>query len=485
MTSNKDVFFKGVSIQTIITFVMGALEIAVFAIMSRLLSKEDFGYFAALTGIMTICTSISEAGMGAAIIQKKDASSYFISTAFTISWIFGFLGTIIVFAFAKQISILIADENLVIPLKIMSINIFLACIASVRRSSLLKNLEFKKVGTLNVISYTISSMIGIGFALLNYGLYAIVLISVLNLLIFNLLLYSKKDHIPSFRIDKNEVKGISSYGGWLTLSVIVNNITQQMDRLCLSRWLSVTALGSYNRPAGFVSNIAQKINGIFDTVLFPMLSGIQDNNTKVQEIFNRAIALLNSFSIVLFAVFFFNARLIITLFFGEQWLELVPILQIVSVYIIFNIDSRLVDCFFRSLAMVDIGFRLRVISTVFTFIFLYLGSRYGIIGVAISLVSANVLSVLIKVAVLTIKIRCNILKITVSWLKAWIPIIPLCIIGLPFLYANVNNICLMILFAITFSCVIFIEFIIFPDIIGIEYKKNVYPIIKKRIKNES
>ena len=71
MEDKKTTFFKGVSIQTIITALMGVLEILVFAIMSRLLSKEDFGYFAALTGIMTICTSITEAGHGASIIQKK------------------------------------------------------------------------------------------------------------------------------------------------------------------------------------------------------------------------------------------------------------------------------------------------------------------------------------------------------------------------------------------------------------------------------
>ena len=89
MTGNKSKFFKGVSVQSAITITIGLMELIVFSLMSRLLSKSDFGYFAALSGITTICTSLTEAGLGSAIIQKKDASISFIQTAFSLSWIFG------------------------------------------------------------------------------------------------------------------------------------------------------------------------------------------------------------------------------------------------------------------------------------------------------------------------------------------------------------------------------------------------------------
>ena len=63
--------FKGLSTQTLITIIMGVLEITYFAIMSRLLTKSDFGYFAAISAVMAICMSLSDAGLGSAVIQKK------------------------------------------------------------------------------------------------------------------------------------------------------------------------------------------------------------------------------------------------------------------------------------------------------------------------------------------------------------------------------------------------------------------------------
>ena len=59
--SKTDTFLKGVSITTVFTIATGVLGIVYFAVMSRLLTKADFGYFAALTGVMTVISSIADA----------------------------------------------------------------------------------------------------------------------------------------------------------------------------------------------------------------------------------------------------------------------------------------------------------------------------------------------------------------------------------------------------------------------------------------
>ena len=89
-TSRTSTFLKGLSVQTVFTFIMAVLEIVVFALMSRLLSKTDFGYFAALAGVMTIFQSISEAGLGAAVIQKKiqRRNSYLLRFTLVLDWEF-------------------------------------------------------------------------------------------------------------------------------------------------------------------------------------------------------------------------------------------------------------------------------------------------------------------------------------------------------------------------------------------------------------
>ena len=119
MESNFQKTIKGFSSQTIVTLVTGIIEIAVFSIMSRILTKKDFGYYAVLTSIIVIFQSISEAGIGSYVIQKKKANRDYINTAFTISIIFGIIFTIILILSAKPISTFIIDESLKIPLIIL------------------------------------------------------------------------------------------------------------------------------------------------------------------------------------------------------------------------------------------------------------------------------------------------------------------------------------------------------------------------------
>ena len=472
--------FKGLSIQTLVTIIMGVLEITYFAVMSRLLTKTDFGYFAAIGGVMAICMSLSDAGLGSAVIQKKDASDKHVSTAFSLSCIMGGVFSVLLFFLSPYIAVLIADDTLTLPLQIMSSTIFMHSLISVGNALLYRKLNFKRIGINSVCSYFLSSCIGVILAYNGFGLMSIILANILYSVFILIFLFGFCVKFPRWGIYKEETKGIVSFGGWLTIGVILNNISHQLDKLVLSKWLSVEALGAYNRPAGFVSTISTKINGIFDTVLFPMLADMQDNKEKVKTVFLRAISLLNSFSVILAITFLFNAELIINIFFGAEWSNIIPIMQIVSLSIIFNIDGRLVDCFFRSLNYVKLGTELRFLGAILTLVCLYIGAQYGIIGVAWGLFISNVSLIIIKMIALCLRIQSNLFEMFKCWLFAWKPaIIPglmgVVYLGLP--HSTLTN----LLFAVLYGVIILVEFLFFPKIVGGEYCLSVYPMIKKII----
>ena len=97
--NTSDKFIRGISIQTLVSISNAITQVIVFAILSRLLSREDFGYYAALMGITLIFYAISDAGIGSAVIQKKELEAHYESTAFTLSLILGLLIGIIFFFF--------------------------------------------------------------------------------------------------------------------------------------------------------------------------------------------------------------------------------------------------------------------------------------------------------------------------------------------------------------------------------------------------
>lgn len=478
-TSRTSTFLKGLSVQTVFTFIMAVFEIVVFALMSRLLSKTDFGYFAALAGVMTIFQSISEAGLGAAVIQKKDPTEKFISTAFYLSLGLGILGSFIVFVLAPWLAEVVADNTLVLPFRIMAFTILINCFVSMGNAQLYRKLEFKRLSINTLISYLLASVIGLLLAYCNFGIYAIMAYTALHSVFTCLILYLSTARIPKLVFDKKEVKGIVSYGGWLTLSVISYKISQQLDKLIIPRSLSIEALGAYNRPAGFTLNTANKIQNIFDAVLFPMLSDLQDKKEQVLGVFYRAIGLLNSFSVILSVIFFFNSELIITIFFGKEWLDLVPVMRIVSFTIIFYVDSQLVDCFFRSLNLVKYGFYMRFFALFWTLIALIIGVQFGIVGVAVSLAIANISIILLKVALLSYKVGADYRKVVCRWIVSWKPGIVPVLIGTIFVIFIPKIIITEVVFAAFMGIVIFLEFIIYPQMVSQEYVKTISPMLNR------
>lgn len=482
-SSKTDTFLKGISVTSIFTIASGILGLLYFAIMSRILSKADFGYFAALTGVMVIVSSIADAGLGSAIIQKKDADKSFVSTAFTMSLVLGIIFTLLLFFLAPWISNLVADDFLTKPLRIISITLLFNSFVSIANAELYRALKFKKIGTIRFVSNILNTALSVLLALRGYGIYAMISYVTFGPISLFLLLFATGSKFPKFGYNKKYASGIFSFGGWLTLSVICNSVATYIDRLVLPKLTSVEVLGAYTRPASFTNNLTGTLTDIMDKVLFPMLSDIQDDKDAAIIVFYRAVELLNAFSIILGCVLFFNAELIIRIFFGIEWLELVPVMRVVSLTSVFFIDTQLVDCFFRSLDFVKTGFFIRLFALFWNLFCIYWGAKHGVMGIAISLAIANISVIVLKMLVLNKKLgaskRIMFTKWIISWKAALLPV--LLGTGYLLLFHNSTTIWLNIIFAVVSGIVIVLEILFVPSLLGEEYTKSLYPKLTRKL----
>ena len=347
--SNIQKAVKGISSQTLVTVMLGLVEIISFSIMSRLLSVQDFGYYAAMSAILVVFNSFAETGIGSAIIHRKDVDQKFINNAFTLALFFGVIISLALFFLSDYLAKLVVDESMGLPLKLMSLTILCHCMTSPYISVLHKKLKFMTIGYINLISLVVTTIIAIILAYKGFGYYAIIA-KVVTASIITLILSATISKVKfSLAWDKNVIKSIWNYSGWLMASVIFRNFSQQADRLLMSKLLSVEMLGSYNRPKEFIDQISSKVNGIFDTALFPILSSIQDNVASLQRSLSKSIYYLNLLSVYLTVAFIYNSELIIQIFFGNEWMHLTLVFQLLCIAIIFNIDGRLSDCYLRSL----------------------------------------------------------------------------------------------------------------------------------------
>lgn len=480
-TSNSHKVLKGISSQTLVTIVLGVVEIVSFSIMSRLLTKQDFGYYAAISAIVTIFACFSDAGIGAAIIQRKGPTKRFIDNAFTLSLLFGSVVSFVLFASAGVLATTITDGSMTFSLQLMSITLLLNCLNSVNVSIMYRRLQFLQVGMINLISLVVTTIVAVVLAMKGYGYYAIitkaVMASVLTLILSTI--FAKTRY--SLALDSETFKQIFGFSGWLMASGLFRNLAHDIDKVLMSRLLSVASLGAYNRPKDFINQISTKLNGIFDTALFPVLSGIQDDKEKICRAFNQSLYFMNMFAMLLTLFFAVNSELIIRIFFGNQWMVLNTVTIVLSFMVLFNIDGRLADCFLRSLGMTKQQFYFRIFETVTNLVAVVVGAKWDILGVAIAMVISNTLLKQLKLLYVAKKIGETYIHVFCVIAKSWqfsIILIPICVSALIFLpHSMMGNIILITLFGL----ISILLFVLFPDLVGKQYKESAYIKIREKI----
>lgn len=470
------------SSQTVVTIILGIVEIVSFSIMSRILSQEDFGYYAAITAITTVFASFSETGIGAAIVQRKELTKQYTDNAFTLSLLFGAFIAFALIILSRPLSSAVLNESMMLPLMLMSITLFCNCLTSVNNSIMQRKLQFLRMGLINLIALVITTIVAVILAVKGLGYYAILAKAILTSIITLVLSYIGAQQKYSLALDRSTFKTIFGFSGWLMASVFFRNFAQQIDKLLMGRLLSVDSLGAYNRPKEFINQISSKVEGIFDTALFPVLSGIQDDNERIKNAYLRSYYYINIFAVVMTLGFVVNAEFIIRLFFGVNWMNLLLTFQILSCVLIFSADGRLADCYLRSLGWTKQQFYFRIVEVILKIIGLIIGYSWEIIGVAVSFVITTLISIIIKNIYISIRIGISTTDTAKTLFDSWrivVFMLPILIFALNLLP---HTLCGEIAVLVLYMTLLAIAFIALPSIVGERYKNEIYGALIKRIK---
>ena len=464
---------RGFGSQTLIVIGIGVVNLLYFSIMSRLLNKEDFGYFAIINAITTILDEISTSGLGSAIIQRKTVNKKFFHCAFTLSLIIGLFFTSLLFLSANKLSHLyVGGTTLIIGFKIISITFLSHNITSSIRALYIRKMYFFRYGCYQLSALIISCVIGVLLAFNKFGFLSIIIASTVSPFLLAVFLVIINREELGVSLKKSFVSEILSYGGWLTASGIVRSIYDQLDKLITTNWIHVSLLGAYNRPVGFISQVSGQINGVFDTVLFPILSSNQDNTQKLRNAYMVCTELIFVPATIIAFCFALSSHLLISIFLGEKWLDLVPVFQIASISMVFMFYNRIGDCFFRSMGIVKDYFMVRVVICVFSVICIYIGCKNGIMGLVISVLSARLIESLFKTFFFSKKLGLNVISLTFKVLQVcMVPIVLFVILFL--LMGNQTSIWSDCISLSLFVVCLAVSIKIYPSILGKSFNKYI------------
>ncbi|GAA3995404.1 lipopolysaccharide biosynthesis protein [Hymenobacter fastidiosus] len=385
----------GVKWTTAATVTNAVLQVGYSALMARLLSPAAFGLVALAGVVLRFGTYFAQMGMEQAIIQKPELSATDVRAAFTSSLLLGAVFAGLLAVGAPLAASLVRQPEVLPVVRVLAISIFLTGLNATALSLLRRQMRFRTLAIIEVISYVLSyAGLGLVLAWQDYGVWALVGATLGQGLLITVLSYGAVRHSVRLLFSWAAYRPLVAYGSRMSAISFVEFINGSLDTVLIGRLLGATALGIYSRGWMLVGLPVYLLTTSVAKVAFPSFSQVQADRPKLRRVYLSSITLIAALVMPICAGAAVAAPEIVEVLLGPKWGAAVPILRIISFAFALSLVTMFAGIVCDATATLLPKLALNV-ATMLILTGLFFGlSPYGLRGVAAAVVLGEVVRTL-------------------------------------------------------------------------------------------
>lgn len=304
------------------------INLVVQIVLARLLLPSDFGSLAIIMAITNYVSIFVQSGLATAIVQKKNLGSKDVNTLFTSSLVIAFFMYIGLYILSPIITQVYDMPELIWPLRVVSLVLFLNAINSVQMALFTRNMQFKQIFLRSVIAVPLSGLIGIILAYIGWGLWALIAYTLINMLLTVIVMALTSNYCLRFTFCWESAKILYSFSVKILLSSLVSGFGDTLRTLVIGKKYDINDLAYYDKSYTYSSYFVQIINSSVASVLLPTFSRRQDDMNVVLAMARRSVQVISFFVIPFLTLIACIAHPLVNLLLTDIWLPCVPFLVI-------------------------------------------------------------------------------------------------------------------------------------------------------------
>lgn len=366
------------------------LQFVINLVLARLLTPGDFGCISMILIFVAVSQTLIDGGFGAALIQKIDATQRDYSTIFYWNALFSVGLYLIIYASAPSVSTFFRMPLLEDMLRVLGIVIIINSLSLVQRTILRKAINFKIIAIVDIISYSASAVIAIYLAHRDFGAWSIVGMQLSIASISTILLWGLSKWRPSLTFSFNSLKSLFSYGGFLLIASIMQEVCTHIQGVVIGRRFSAAETGLYSQAKKMDEVASMTLPAVFCQVLFPIYSEKQNNISELRSMLSQNMKMISFIIFPLMMLLIIVAKPLFILLYGNQWIDAVPYFQILCIggffSALYNFNYYAVAAVGKSKALFYWGcYKWGVLL-----VLLLIGASFSMLGVLIAMVISNI-----------------------------------------------------------------------------------------------
>ncbi len=361
-------------------------------ILARLLSPREFGLIGMLALFIGVSETIINSGFGLALIRKTDCRQVDYNSAFFFNVTLSIVLYFILFSGSSIVSGFFNEPSLEDILKVLSLILIINAFGLVQNSILIKNLDFKTIAQITFISSLLSGITSIILAYKGFGVWSLVLKTLLNSVFTSLCLWIFSKWRPTREFSTGSFTGMYKFGYKLLLSSLLYTTYINIYKFIIGKVYSADELGYYTRAEQFQVLPSSNISGVIQKVTLPLLTNFKDDRLSLKANYRKMVQATMFLTFAMMIGMAAVAEPMIKVVIGEAWLPAVPFLQILCFAGMFsplhtlNLNILFLDG--RS----DLGLRLEIYKVLIAIPVILAGVFLGIKAMLIGMVVHSIIS---------------------------------------------------------------------------------------------
>lgn len=305
--------------------------------LARMLGATEYGLTGALAIFVALSQSLCDSGFSSALVRKQDISEADYNTVFY----YNLLISVLLYAggwfMAPAIAQFFAEPILTPLARVLFIVFIFNALCLIQNAKMVKEIDFGKVATINVIAIIISGCIALIMAYNGYGVWALVAQITLQAFIKMTLQWLIGGWRPRLIFSWQSFKQLFAFGSNIMIANVLNVLFLNIYSAIIGRLYNSRDLGYYAQANKWSDMVVTTLYGVIQNSTYTLFSAIQDNRERLTRSYRKVMKLTAFITFPSLLALALTARPFILILLGEKWESSIPMFSILLIAGIFTV----------------------------------------------------------------------------------------------------------------------------------------------------
>jgi O-antigen/teichoic acid export membrane protein len=316
-------------------YLVTAINLATLAIMARLLTPTEYGLSVLGTAGLGIAEAIRELGGSTYLIQDKELTQEKIRTTVTVSFLVTVVMAATVISLSGTAARYYGAPGLDRFLQVIALWYFLGPFTYPIYALMSREMAFGTLAFITVVTTLLNGAASIVLALLGFSYLSLAWANVISAAAGMFLCFHFRPDLSIFRPLLRDWRGVLVFGAYNSVAAVLLRISEAVPFLLLGRILNADAVGLVQRTLTVCQFPERVILSSVAVVALPAFSEHARQGRDLKHSYFRAIEHITVVQWPSLILLVLLAHPIISALLGQQWLDTVPLVQVIAGALIF------------------------------------------------------------------------------------------------------------------------------------------------------